>query len=114
MAANCLIYCELLCAPLVRFHQGNICYCADIQRVSRHGAREALQEELAVGIGLAGEGERVGAGGGGHAPEADGAGADVGVDEAADGREGAGEAIGQDLGGFLARGDDGAAVGDRP
>ena len=46
-----------------------------------------LLEQLPVGIGLAVEGERVGAGGRWHAPEADGAGADVGVDEAADGRE---------------------------
>ena len=87
VAANCLICCVLLCVPLVSFHQGSFRYRADIQRVSRHGAREALQEELPVGIGLAGEGERVGAGGGGHSPEADGAGADVGVDEATDGRD---------------------------
>ena len=69
-------------------------------------------EQLPVGGCFFFYGERVGAGGGGHTVEAESAIRNDQLDAAADGRDGAGVEGGDDLGGFLAGGDEGVAVGD--
>ena len=67
-----------------------------------------LTEQHPIRLSLLLQREGVGAGGGGHAPEAEG----VDAHPAADGRDGTVEGLGGEGAGFLARGDEGVAVGD--
>lgn len=80
--------------------------------------RENSSEQLPIGFGLFFKWQGISAGCGGHAPEAEGAGHDGTahrhgkINTSTHGRDRAAEGVGNDLGGFLAGGDKGAAQGD--